>query len=399
MTKKLKPLNGIIIFIVAFILLLTAGSYLQYQFGITGLALSEIMFALLAVIATVILKADPKDTFPLQLPPIRSFFGGIMMYGGIYLLMIPVTLIMQYFFPNGFGAVSDSLSSIMTTSSPVVSIIVLALLPAICEEMLMRGFILSSLRPIKNKALIVIISGIMFGIMHCSPYRFLPTAMLGGIFAFIALETESIILPILFHFINNTISVVSAYKLSTASNAITDTASSVSENIKLGLASIIGASILYIAIAIPLLYFGYYLLKSKKPKIKTVAIVIILTVAMLIGGTIATIFSSVKMVYSEAFEETITEDEYQKSYEIEIESDGQYIVSISNMCIGGESSYKLKNSAGDIIDSEPYGETTAKSTNIYLEKGIYYIEIAVSKNADYENSMIGSQIIIVKIGQ
>ncbi len=394
MTKKLKPLNGIIIFIVAFILLLTAGSYLQYNLGVTGLALTEIMFAFLAVLSAMIFKADLKEAFPMRLPPIRSFFGGIMMYGGIYLLMMPVAFITQYFFPDGVGAVSDSLTSIMATSSPFVSIIVFALLPAICEELLMRGVILSSLKPIKSKALIVIIIGVMFGLMHCSIYKLLPTAMLGGVFALIALETDSIVLPILFHFINNAISVVSVYQAS----ALLD-ASASSGSITLGLASIIGVSILYIAIAIPLLYFGNCLLKHKKPKINMVAVIIVVTVVMLIGGAVTTVFSSVKIVYSNSIEENITEEEYRQSYDIEIESDGQYIISISSICIGGETSYKLKAQSEEVLDSEPYGVSISKNSSIYLEKGIYHIEIAASKDEDIERGTLGSQIMITKIGR
>ena len=79
MTKKLRPLNGIIIFVISFALLLTAGSYMQYKLGLTGLVLSEIMFALVALISAVVLKADFKEAFPMRLPPVKSFFGGIMM--------------------------------------------------------------------------------------------------------------------------------------------------------------------------------------------------------------------------------------------------------------------------------------------------------------------------------
>ena len=401
MTKKLRPLNGIIIFVISFALLLTAGSYMQYKLGITGLVLSEIMFALVALISAVVLKADFKEAFPMRLPPVKSFFGGIMMYAGIYLCMLPPVIIMQYFFPDGVGAVSDSLSSIMTMGSPAVSIITLALLPAICEELLMRGIILSSLKPLRSRALAVIIVGVMFGLMHGSLYRFIPTAMLGGVFSFIALETESLVLPMLFHFINNAISVVSVYRLSGTASAVSDSAATVAREVNFGFASVIGISLLYIAVSIPLLYFGYCLLKNRKPKVNAVAVVIVLTVAMLIGGVLTTAFSSVKLVYTESFSEELS-DEYLKSYEIEIESDGQYVIGVSGACVGGEVSYKLKNTDGEILDKEPYGESISKNSNVYLEKGTYYVEIAASKDDSTDGAtggLVVSQVVVMKIGK
>ena len=46
-------------------------------------------------------------------------------------------------------------------------------------------------------------SGIIFGLFHGSVWRFLPTAVLGGVLTYIMLETENMFYPALFHFTNN----------------------------------------------------------------------------------------------------------------------------------------------------------------------------------------------------
>ena len=45
--------------------------------------------------------------------------------------------------------------------------------------------------------------GIIFGLFHGSVWRFLPTAILGGVLTYIMLETENMFYPALFHFTNN----------------------------------------------------------------------------------------------------------------------------------------------------------------------------------------------------
>ncbi len=45
--------------------------------------------------------------------------------------------------------------------------------------------------------------GIIFGIFHLDPVRFLPTAILGMALSYVMIETRNMILPIIFHFVNN----------------------------------------------------------------------------------------------------------------------------------------------------------------------------------------------------
>ena len=68
--------------------------------------------------------------------------------------------------------------------------IVVALLPAICEEAVHRGVIIHTMYRIRKEWLVVLIMGIYFGLFHASPLRFLPTAILGAVMSYIMLETE-----------------------------------------------------------------------------------------------------------------------------------------------------------------------------------------------------------------
>lgn len=69
----------------------------------------------------------------------------------------------------------------------------------IVEEIVFRGCMLERFRKIMPTALAVILSSLMFGIVHGGGIHFIYTAMSGCIMAFVAIWTKSILAPILQH--------------------------------------------------------------------------------------------------------------------------------------------------------------------------------------------------------
>ncbi len=81
-----------------------------------------------------------------------------------------------------------------------------ALVPAFVEEFLFRGTILANLTPYGKRGA-VIISAILFGLMHQNPYQIIYTTAAGVILGMAYLKTGSIWLPTIMHFVNNAYSV------------------------------------------------------------------------------------------------------------------------------------------------------------------------------------------------
>lgn len=85
---------------------------------------------------------------------------------------------------------------------------VFALTPAVCEEGLFRGFILSSLHRYTT-SWAIIVSAVLFGLMHVltsnvlAVERFLPTTFMGLLLAWVALRTGSIWPGVLLHAMHN----------------------------------------------------------------------------------------------------------------------------------------------------------------------------------------------------
>ncbi|MEI8202028.1 MAG: CPBP family intramembrane glutamic endopeptidase [Bacteroidota bacterium] len=93
-----------------------------------------------------------------------------------------------------------------------VNIFVIALIPAIGEEMLFRGVIQSILvKNMKNKHLAVWLSAIIFSAIHMQFFGFLPRMVLGLVLGYLFLWSDSLLLSMLAHFSNNAFAVTLAY--------------------------------------------------------------------------------------------------------------------------------------------------------------------------------------------
>lgn len=89
----------------------------------------------------------------------------------------------------------------------ILSVISSALVPACCEEYLFRGVILSNVLPY-GKTNAVIVSAVMFGLMHQNPAQMLYATAAGIVLGLVYIRTRSIWGSFLIHFFNNLISVI-----------------------------------------------------------------------------------------------------------------------------------------------------------------------------------------------
>jgi len=86
----------------------------------------------------------------------------------------------------------------------VFNIIMMALLPAIGEELVFRGLLMRWFRKsIKNIHIIILITAFLFSAIHMQFFGFLPRFILGIILGYSYYWTKSLWAPIWLHFINN----------------------------------------------------------------------------------------------------------------------------------------------------------------------------------------------------
>ncbi len=95
------------------------------------------------------------------------------------------------------------------TVDTFINIFIVALIPAIGEELLFRGSILPLFQTIfKNKHTAIWITAILFSAIHMQFLGFFPRMFLGALFGYLVVYGKSIYLPIVAHFINNMSAVI-----------------------------------------------------------------------------------------------------------------------------------------------------------------------------------------------
>lgn len=278
--NRFSPLIGIVVFIIAMLVFIFLGAPIQSKLGMGGVAITELMILAMGVLPAIILKQDLKKVFPFKIPKIREIFGTLFIWVGTMLISAVVSMILMYFFPEGMMETSSGLSEVITSVPFIFSFLIVSVMPAICEEALHRGFILANFRPLKNKFVIVLSMGIIFGIFHLDFYRFLPTAILGAALSYIMVEADNMILPMLFHFINNFVSTVASSFSSASEVNIELTQEVVLLNI---------GTMLVMSCLMPMLYyFGSRWIKKENERRKmsprNLIIVLVICVLLFISG-------------------------------------------------------------------------------------------------------------------
>jgi membrane protease YdiL (CAAX protease family) len=87
-------------------------------------------------------------------------------------------------------------------------LLLLAVLPGICEEIAFRGLLLYGLHKSLRPAALAVTVGVVFALFHFLIFRLPTTAALGILLAAVTLLTGSILPSILWHIINNTLAVL-----------------------------------------------------------------------------------------------------------------------------------------------------------------------------------------------
>ncbi len=113
---------------------------------------------------------------------------------------------------NEMTALTDKMIQATSVPELLLNILVMAIVPAICEELLFRGVLQNWLAQlISNKHVVIWLTAIIFSAIHIQFYGFVPRMLLGALLGYLFVWTKSIWVNIFAHFLNNALSVVSVY--------------------------------------------------------------------------------------------------------------------------------------------------------------------------------------------
>lgn len=87
-------------------------------------------------------------------------------------------------------------------------VLLVAVVPAISEEVMFRGFIQRSFELKIKPFIAALLTAVFFSLYHFNPYGLIPLAVLGFYFGFAAYTSKTLLIPILLHFLNNFTAVI-----------------------------------------------------------------------------------------------------------------------------------------------------------------------------------------------
>ena len=135
---------------------------------------------------------------------------------GTYLLIFPMMLGMMFiaeFITSQipitgpfFGEYYEFFSRLMEqmTKDKATMIVLAVIMAPIFEEIVFRGIIQKGLiNKGMNSATAIIISSVVFGLVHGNPWQFVGAVLLGCVLGLVYHKTKSLLLPILLHAFNN----------------------------------------------------------------------------------------------------------------------------------------------------------------------------------------------------
>jgi len=108
--------------------------------------------------------------------------------------------------------ITEAFLAVSTPLGLAVNILIIAIIPALGEELLFRGVIQKELTKWSGKIhLSIWITAFLFSAIHLQFLGFFPRFLIGGLLGYLFYWSGSIWLPILAHFVNNATAVVLSY--------------------------------------------------------------------------------------------------------------------------------------------------------------------------------------------
>ncbi|MFA7287948.1 MAG: CPBP family intramembrane glutamic endopeptidase [Melioribacteraceae bacterium] len=112
--------------------------------------------------------------------------------------------------------VEGAYGSLLNANNPVEMVLIIAVVavtPAICEEVFFRGYVLTSFNQKFKPFFSALVTAFFFAIYHFNPYGSLALILLGLYFGFAAYTSDSIIVPMFLHFLNNFLAILAYFIL------------------------------------------------------------------------------------------------------------------------------------------------------------------------------------------
>jgi len=181
---------------------------------IFGLAIATLMVARLST-----LPFEYRSFMRLEIPRGTAVFTGFSI---LLVIVIQPTiwavswLNQQIPFPESWVQMEDMqtqlLEVLLTSGIPLWFLIFsIALVPAVCEEVMFRGYLLRLFEKSSGALWAIFITGLLFGAFHLRVTQLIPLSLIGVLLAWVTIQSGSLIPAIIMHLVHNGATVIAVH--------------------------------------------------------------------------------------------------------------------------------------------------------------------------------------------
>ena len=207
------------------ILIVSRGKFTDANVGLVRWAtvLGQLLFILVPTILLARARHGPGAAlFRVKTPRVRDLAATMVGVFALQQMMqaymvaqeqIPLPASLQHFLDLMRRVLEEAERALVQANSPgefIAVVAVVALVPALSEELLFRSLVQRNMEAIAGWRGAVI-TGVVFGIYHFNPFTLVPLAVLGVYFGFIVYRSGNITLSMSAHFFNNFVACAAMY--------------------------------------------------------------------------------------------------------------------------------------------------------------------------------------------
>jgi sodium transport system permease protein len=212
-------LCGVLILVVYFFMSLMSGRVLgpvesSADFIKQAIATQLVVILLPAGLMTIIATRSPRKTLLLMKPNLWSIPAAILLAIALHPTAMLLNQVLTKLYPLSPDLLAQlqGLNGLIDQNDPRTLWMIffaMACMPAICEELAFRGFILSGLRKLGHPKRAILLSALFFGLSHgLAIQQQIAAAILGCVIGYLAIQSGSIFPGMAFHVTHNGIVLV-----------------------------------------------------------------------------------------------------------------------------------------------------------------------------------------------
>jgi sodium transport system permease protein len=181
------------------------------QFFTTTFIVQIALIAAPACFMAIMLTRRPLKALSLKLPSFPvTMPAAALLAASMHPVMMGVSLVIEWVYPPS-QTLKEQLRPVLAylSEQPLWQVLLLiAIAPAICEELAFRGFILTGLRRLGHKWGAIILASLFFGLTHFMLQQSLSAFAVGLVIGYVAVKTGSVVPGMLYHAVHNGLSVL-----------------------------------------------------------------------------------------------------------------------------------------------------------------------------------------------